>query len=87
MSPPPVRPKQIELELTWHHVGKFYKVTKIVNSTYYAPGESIPPDRVALLCSDTYPNWTVSMVDYDYVAPIVALFGALTSVAKNAAVP
>lgn len=71
-------PKQVELELVWHAIGKFYKVTKITNSTYYVPGETIPPDRAALLCSEAYPNWKVSMVDYDYLAAFTALLGAAT---------
>jgi hypothetical protein len=82
---PPSHHKQVVLELSWHSVGKFYKVTKITNSSYYVPGEQIPPERIALLNSETYPNWTVSAVDYDYFAAIAALVGGAVSMAANKA--
>jgi hypothetical protein len=77
----PLHPKPIQLELTWHSVGKFYKVTKIVNSVYYVPGEIIAPDRVKSICEN--PQWTVTMIDYDYFAAIAGLFGAAVGVATN----
>ena len=78
---PPPHPKPIQLELTWHSVGKFYKITKIVNSTYYVPGELIAPDRVASICAN--PQWTVSMIDYDYFAAIAALLGVAVGAVAN----
>jgi hypothetical protein len=78
---PPMHPKPIQLELSWHSAGRFYKVTKIVNSTYYVPGEIIAPDRVTSICAN--PQWTVSMVDYDYFAAIAALVGGAVSVVAN----
>lgn len=82
---PPSHHKQVVLELTWHSVGKFYKVVKTTNTSYYVPGEMIPPDRVTLLNSETYPNWTVTAVDYDYFAAIAGLIGAAAGVVTNKA--
>jgi hypothetical protein len=76
--------KPIQLELTWHSVGKFYKVTKIVNSVYYVPGELIAPDRVASICAN--PQWTVTMIDYDYFAAIAALLGGAAGLVANKAI-
>jgi hypothetical protein len=81
---PPLHPKSIQLELTWHSVGKFYKVTKIVNSVYYVPGELIAPDRVASICAN--PQWTVTMIDYDYFAAIAALLGGAAGLVANKAI-
>jgi hypothetical protein len=80
---PPVHPKPIGLELTWHSVGKFYKVTKIVNSVYYVPGEVIAPDRVASICAN--PQWTVVMIDFDYFAAVAALVGGAAGMVANKA--
>jgi len=80
-TPATSHPKPIQLDLTWHSVGKFYKVTKIVNSVYYVPGELIAPDRVAAICAN--PQWTVTMVDYDYLAAITALIGGAASVVAS----
>jgi hypothetical protein len=82
-SVPPLHPKPIQLELTWHSVGKFYKITKIVNSVYYVPGEVIAPDRVASICAN--PQWTVTMIDYDYFAAIAALLGGAVGLVANKA--
>lgn len=84
-APSPHHPKNVAIELTWHSVGKFYKVTKITNSSYYVPGEMIPPERVALLNSDAYPNWTVSAVDYDYLAAVAALLGGAAGLVADKA--
>jgi hypothetical protein len=84
-APSPHHYKDVELELVWHSVGKFYKVTKIINSSYYVPGEIIPPDRVALLNSETYPNWKVSAVDYDYFAAVASLIGGAAGMIANKA--
>ena len=81
---PPLHPKPIQLELTWHSVAKFYKVTKIVNSVYYVPGELIAPDRVASICAN--PQWTVTMIDYDYFAAIAALLGGAAGLVANKAI-
>jgi hypothetical protein len=82
---PPVHAKQITMEVTWHSIGKFYIVTKITNSSYYVPGERIPPERIKLINEDVkdYPNWTISAIDYDYLAAIAGLFGAAVGVATN----
>jgi hypothetical protein len=77
--------KQVTLELTWHSVGKFYKVVKITNSSYYLPGELIPPDRVTLLNTEAYPNWTVSSIDFDYFAAVAALIGGAAGMVANKA--
>ncbi len=84
---PPVHPKQITMDVTWHSVGKFYIVTKITNSSYYVPGERIPPERIKLINDDVrdYPNWTISAIDYDYFAAVAALFGAAVGVVANKA--
>ena len=52
-----------------------------VNAPGVSPGETIPPDRVKSICEN--PQWTVTMIDYDYFAAIAGLFGAAVGVATN----
>lgn len=81
---PQAHPKPITMKLAWHHVGKFFIVLEMTNSSYYLPGERIPPDRIALINeSGKYPNWTINVIDYDYFAAIGALIGGVTSVASR----
>jgi hypothetical protein len=81
---PLLHAKQVELELVWHSVGKFFKVTKITNSSWRLPGETVQPDMVKLINeSGKYPNWKVSAVDYDYFAAIASLVGAGASMIAN----
>jgi hypothetical protein len=91
---PPMHHKQIELELSWHSIGKFYKVVKITNSSYYVPGEQIPPEIIKLINEGAdkngaflYPNWTVSAIDYDYFAAIAALVGGVMNLAASKVLP
>ena len=84
---PPAHPKPITMKVTWHSVGRFYIVIEITNSIYYVPGERVPPERIKLINDDnkSYPNWTITATNYDYLAAIVALIGGAAGMVANKA--
>jgi hypothetical protein len=85
----PHPPKKKQLELQWHSLGKFYKITRITNSSWAVPGEPLSRDMVKLINdSGKYPDWEITAVDYDYFAAVAALVGgAAGMVASKAMLP
>jgi hypothetical protein len=65
--------KPVSLVLKYLRVANAYEVQSITNSTWYKPGDWLSVGVVNTICTGPYPNWSVTMLEMDFLVSLSSL--------------